>query len=133
MHLSKALVACLTTLTLGLSASATTTAGSSSAFGVNVTLAGLLPVNVAPIPTVSGSAPAPYNLTPAPTASVSVPGVLGTGVLTLTAASNVDGAPGARFANASADVDNLALAISIPAVLTLGISADSVTANAAVN
>jgi hypothetical protein len=95
-------------------AEATVISGSSSAFGLSVSLT-LDPfigqninITAGPTPTVSGNAPPPYNLTDS-LLSLGVPGVLSTGVLEVNASSNVDGLPGPRFAAADATVNNLSV------------------------
>lgn len=99
-------------------ASAAVVSASSSAFGESVTLVTtppvLPPVTVTsgPLPTnASGTAPAPYDVSRT-VLGVSVTGnILNTGTLTSTAASTVDGLSGARTANASSTVQNLAISI----------------------
>jgi hypothetical protein len=87
-------------------ATATVIAGSSSAYGEQVAITGLLNVSSPPTPTASGTAPFPYT-DPTHVASVSVPGALSIGVVDLNVTSNVDGFAGARQATGAATVNNL--------------------------
>jgi len=93
---------------------------------------------------VSGTAPAPFNLTTGinadGTASGNLGAVLGflvgidTATLTSTAASNVDGGPGARFAAGSSLIQRLSnfeVLSALPSPL-LSISATTINANASV-
>ena len=114
-------------------AEATVISGDSAAFGeaVSLTLTPLTGPSVGitsgPLPTVSGNAPPPYNNTDT-VLSASVADVLTTGVLTVNAASNVDGLPGARFAAADATVNNLSILNAFISAITIqsaaGISGD---------
>ena len=98
-------------------AAATVITGSSSAFGEQVALTGLINASSPATPTTGGSAPSPYSVNNN-LASIGVPGVLSTGVMTVSASSNVDGLPGARQATAAATVNGLN--ITLTGVLSLG-------------
>jgi hypothetical protein len=114
----------LGTLLAGMpAAEATVVSGSSSAYGLSVSLTLDVPIlpdidiTVDPTPSVSGTAPPPYSLSDS-LLSLDVPNVLSTGLLEVNANSNVDGLPGVRFANADATVNDLSvLDILLVAVL----------------
>lgn len=113
-----------TLLCLGLSfnAEAVVITGASSAFAESVNLnvisfRALLSGGAGTVisgysPTASGSASPAYDVT-SNGPSVGIPSFLGMGVLTAQAASNVDGAPGSRFADATATVDNFSALLGI--------------------
>jgi len=107
-------------------ARATVIAGESAAFGVFVDLeVPLLPdLSVPGTPSVEGAAPAPFDLSDA---FLAVNGsVVDLGLLEVAAASDVDGAPGIRFAEASAELKSLA--VDIPFLFSLELSALSAEA-----
>lgn len=111
--------------------SAAVSSASSAAFGESATLVTAPPAlptvtaTSGPLPTAAGTAPMPYNVTQT-AVSAFLTGVLNTGVLTSTAASSVDGLPGARSVSASSTVHDLA--ISILSILEL--TADTVFSSA---
>lgn len=104
------------------SAQALVLTGTSSSYGEYVNLTFTVGGVVTPVtttsgpqPTAGGTAPSPYSSN---TSSLSlnlpiggVGGTLGTGVLQVTAQSNVDGTAGSRSASATATANNLALAL----------------------
>jgi len=112
-------------------AAASVIGASGAAFGESVSITvtpPLLPgtsITSGAMPLASGTAPSAYNVTQT-AASALVTGALGTGLMTTTASSNVDGLPGARFSDATATVNNLAINI----LSVLGLSADTVFSSA---
>ena len=115
-------------------AKANVISGSSSAYGEAVTVGTTPPVGITltttsgPLPVASGTAPSPYNNTQT-AVSAFVTGVLSTGVLSTSAASNVDGLAGGRSATGSATVNNLAIGV----LSILGLTADTVTSTAGIS
>lgn len=128
---------CAGALGLGMSsaAHATVTSGSSTAYGesVNLTVTPLVglaaTVTSGPLPVATGTAPAPYDNSNS-LLSASVVNVLMTGLLDVHASSNVDGLPGAKFAWASATVNDLAVNLLLGA---LGINATTIQSTANVS
>jgi PEP-CTERM motif-containing protein len=102
---------CLTIGIAGAPAAATVIAGSSSAYGEAVSLSGVINASSPQQPATSGSAPAPYNVNNN-LASVSVPGALSTGIMNVSASSDVDGLAGLRMATASASVNTLSVGLA---------------------
>jgi hypothetical protein len=129
------IVAGLCAAGFSFTAPAVVISGSSSSYGESVALTGALIVTSGPLPTAGGTAPLPYTDGPNSLVSASAPPVLSTGVLTVNAASNVDGLPGSRFASADATVNGLAVnlvdPISTLSLLSLG--ATTVFSNAMVS
>jgi hypothetical protein len=126
MKLSKRLVACVGLAWLVASpALATVISGSSSAFGEQVSLTGLLTASSPATPTTGSSGSSPYTLSNN-LASISVPSVLSTGVMIVTANSNVNGLPGARQTDASATVNGLNIVLT--GILSLGATTVASTA-----
>lgn len=124
-------LAVLTGATQVAPAAAAVVSANSVAFGESLTIVTTVPL-VAPVtlvgpptPNAAGTAPGPYNVTQT-SIPVAVGTVLSTGTMSSTAASNVDGLPGARTVNASSTVQNLAISI----LSVLGLSADSVFSSA---
>lgn len=114
---------------LASSASATVVSGSSSGYGANVDLSGVLGLQVGPLPnSASGAAPAPYNNSDS-VANVEV-GTLGLLNLSANAVSghaqsNIDGLSGDRYTLGESEI--VGLAINSP-LLTL--TADTITSSA---
>jgi hypothetical protein len=98
-------------LGLSFSAGATVITGASSAYGESVAVQGATASAVAsyssgPLPVASGNASPPYAQTSS-ALSAALPAFILIESLTVNAASDVDGAPGARFAESDAMVVNL--------------------------
>lgn len=108
-------------------ANATVTGGSSSSYGESVSVA-ITPllfgvngsVTSGPTPTASGIAPGAYSESNS-LLSLTISNLLSTGILNAVANSNVDGSAGAKYAFASASVDQLGL--SILGALGIGLTA----------
>ncbi|RJG25864.1 PEP-CTERM sorting domain-containing protein [Massilia cavernae] len=111
------LLVSFTLLCLAPHASATVVSGTSSSYGesANLTLTPLIGLPFAigsgPVPTAGGSAPAPYNDSDSVAQIISLP--LSAFLQTVNASSNVDGAPGSRFADADATVLNLSALLGL--------------------
>lgn len=91
-------------------AQALAVSGESGAYGVNVEANGLVTGQVLATPEVSGTAPAPYSETDSVT-DLDALGIVQTGVIVVNAASDVDGAPGIKFANADSTVNELSIVV----------------------
>jgi PEP-CTERM motif len=109
----------LATATAPFGAQAQVIGGASSAYGETISISGAAVLNSPAQPSIGGTAPAPYNLSTS-LLTLSVAPVLTSGLLTVDASSNVDGAAGNRAANASALIDNL--------LLTAGLNSFTATA-----
>jgi hypothetical protein len=101
-------------------ASALVIGGASLAYGEQVDLAALL-LNVAdgPQPEASGSAPAPYAASDDALSLDLAAGTIRSGALLVNAASDVDGAPGARSASADASVESFGIGGALSALIAL--------------
>ncbi len=115
---------------------AAATAGNSNAYGVggNVTATLVIPISltIANTPTVTGTAPAPYtNANQAASVNLSTLGLAGveTGIINVSAISNVDGAGGVRASTASAVVNGLDLGV-LGSILS--ITANTITSTSTV-
>ncbi|MBA3725357.1 MAG: PEP-CTERM sorting domain-containing protein [Armatimonadetes bacterium] len=131
----------LLSLGLGLTVSshAIVTFGASDAYGVQAGVTLLtFNLNVAAVPTASGSAPAPYSDTDQVLSlfvSGGPLGTLSTGVMTVNASSDVDGGAGNRFAMADAEVNELSLVL-VPGLgdpPLLNLTADQVVSDSIVS
>lgn len=110
--------------------------GNSLGYGafVHLDLIGLATLTAPSQPIASGTAPGPYtdnDLLASLSVSQALLGILGTGVLNTTASSNVDGLAGSRFADASAETDNLN-ALLLGALTGISVTSDAVVSSALV-
>ena len=108
--------------------------GSSLAYAERVELTALLlNIDSGPQPEASGSAPAPYSASDELLSISLGSGTISSGTLVVNAASDVDGAPGARSASADATVESLQIGGALSTLVSLSSSTVGSSAQVAGN